>query len=86
MKPIEKSDPDRDRRFLSSSYETLANKVVEAGGPVNSGTVADAVKFHDDKSLWTGAYGERVERKAPERTARKSLIKAVGAFSALKKT
>ena len=69
-----------------TGYKTLCQEIVDAGGPVNSGTVADAVKFHDDKSLWTGAYGERVERKAPERTARRnSLVKAVGAFSALRK-
>ena len=52
----------------SMGYLTLAQKIVDAGGPKSSGTVADAVKFHDDKNLWTGAYGERVERKAPERT------------------
>ena len=48
-------------------YIELCGKIVDAGGPANSGTVADAVKFHDDKNLWTGAYGERVERKAPVR-------------------
>ena len=67
----------------SMGYLTLAQKIVDAGGPKSSGTVADSVKFHDDKNLWTGAYGERVERKAPERTARRNsltTIKAIGAF------
>jgi hypothetical protein len=26
------------------------------GGPVFTGTKADAVKYHDDKSLYTGVY------------------------------
>ncbi|QDZ23143.1 hypothetical protein HOP50_09g56830 [Chloropicon primus] len=72
----------------SMGYLTLAQKIVEAGGPVNKGTVADSVKFHDDKELWTGAYGERVDRKAPERKAprKASIVKAAGAVMALKKT
>lgn len=71
----------------SMGYVTLAQKIVDSGGPKKSGTVAESVKFHDDKSLWTGAYGERVDRKAPERTAprKASLIKATGAVMALKR-
>jgi len=30
--------------------------VSESKGPILVGTVADAVKFHDDKSLYTGVY------------------------------
>lgn len=30
--------------------------ILAHGAPQSSGTVADAVKFHDDKSLYTGVY------------------------------
>lgn len=30
--------------------------MLQAGGPVYSGTKADSVKYHDDKSLYTGVY------------------------------
>lgn len=30
--------------------------VISAGGPTFTGTKADAVKFHDDKNLYTGVY------------------------------
>ena len=33
--------------------EALTAAILEAGGPKFSGTKADAVKFHDDKSLYT---------------------------------
>jgi len=36
--------------------EDLEQMILGAGGPVFSGTKADAVKFHDDKSLYTGVY------------------------------
>ena len=48
-------------------YKDFAKSIVDAGGPKSSGTIADSVKFHDDKNLWTGAYGEAVGRKAPVR-------------------
>ncbi|GAQ86335.1 hypothetical protein KFL_002830120 [Klebsormidium nitens] len=33
-------------------------KVVAAKGPSSSGTVAEAVKFHDDKALYTGVHAK----------------------------
>jgi len=36
--------------------DVVMAKVSESKGPVLSGTKADAVKFHDDKSLYTGVY------------------------------
>ena len=33
-------------------------KVSESKGPVLTGTKADAVKFHDDKNLYTGVYAQ----------------------------
>ena len=47
-----------------ASYESVAKTVISFGGPVNKGTKADAVKFHDDKNLWTGAYGAVIGRRA----------------------
>ncbi|KAL4432502.1 hypothetical protein ABPG74_013356 [Tetrahymena malaccensis] len=38
------------------SLDQLKEKVTSAGGPTFTGTKADAVKFHDDKSLYTGVY------------------------------
>lgn len=40
------------------SMETLEQTILGAGGPVFSGTKADAVKFHDDKNLYTGVYAQ----------------------------
>eukprot|EP00892_Ulva_mutabilis_P004520 jgi/Ulvmu1/243/UM001_0247.1 len=37
-------------------YDALVAKILAAGGPASSGTQADNVKFHDDKSLYTGVY------------------------------
>jgi len=34
----------------------LEEKICGAGGPVFTGTKAEAVKYHDDKSLYTGVY------------------------------
>lgn len=31
---------------------------MSVGGPVFTGTKAEAVKYHDDKSLYTGVYGQ----------------------------
>jgi hypothetical protein len=36
--------------------ESLQQKMCNAGGPKFTGTKADAVKFHDDKSLYTGVH------------------------------
>lgn len=38
------------------SIAEITEKVNGAGGPTFAGTKADAVKFHDDKSLYTGVY------------------------------
>jgi hypothetical protein len=37
-------------------YDDLVAKVCKTGGPTYTGTKADYVKFHDDKSLYTGVY------------------------------
>jgi len=37
-------------------YDALVAKLLGAGGPASSGTQADNVKFHDDKSLYTGLF------------------------------
>ena len=37
-------------------YATLEASILAAGGPVFTGTKAEAVKYHDDKSLYTGVY------------------------------
>ena len=34
----------------------LIETMLAQGGPVFTGTKADAVKYHDDKSLYTGVY------------------------------
>lgn len=36
--------------------EALEQKILSTGGPVFSGTKAEANKFHDDKSLYTGVH------------------------------
>jgi len=38
--------------------EVLTAAIIKAGGPTFSGTKADQVKFHDDKSLYTGVYAQ----------------------------
>lgn len=38
------------------SADELGAKICAVGGPVFTGTKADAVKYHDDKSLYTGVY------------------------------
>ena len=40
------------------TMEALETVILGAGGPVFSGTKADAVKFHDDKNLYTGVYAQ----------------------------
>ena len=39
-------------------YEALVELLINAGGPQFTGTKADYVKFHDDKSLYTGVYAK----------------------------
>jgi p25-alpha len=36
----------------------VTGAIVAHGGPTFTGTKADAVKFHDDKTLWTGVYAK----------------------------
>lgn len=38
------------------TFEELVGKMISQGGPVYQGTKAEAVKYHDDKSLYTGVY------------------------------
>lgn len=40
------------------SFEELSKKICATGGPVFAGTKTDNVKFHDDKSLYTGVYAQ----------------------------
>ena len=44
------------KKGLSDS--DLQKLICEAGGPKFAGTKADFVKFHDDKSLYTGVYAK----------------------------
>jgi len=39
-----------------TSVDDVRTKISSHGGPVLNGTKPDAVKFHDDKSLYTGVY------------------------------
>lgn len=39
-----------------TTFDDLSAKICAVGGPVFAGTKADKVKFHDDKSLYTGVY------------------------------
>lgn len=38
--------------------DAIVEKIVKSGGPHFQGTKADYVKFHDDKSLYTGVYAK----------------------------
>jgi len=38
--------------------EVLSATIIKVGGPTFSGTKADDVKYHDDKSLYTGVYAQ----------------------------
>ena len=40
------------------SEADLSNLIVSSGGPKFQGTKADYVKFHDDKSTYTGVYAK----------------------------
>ena len=39
-------------------YDAVCTIICEKGGPSFTGTKADYVKFHDDKSLYTGVYAQ----------------------------
>jgi len=39
-----------------TNFDALSEKICAVGGPVFTGTKAEAVKYHDDKSLYTGVY------------------------------
>jgi len=41
---------------LGLQFEDVKSRIVGAGGPQYTGTKADAVRFHDDKSTYTGIY------------------------------
>lgn len=41
---------------LGMTIEEVAAAITKAGGPITTATVADAVKFHDDKALYTGVH------------------------------
>jgi hypothetical protein len=41
-----------------SDFEAVSAQVISSGGPTFTGTKADYVKFHDDKSLYTGVYAK----------------------------
>lgn len=41
-----------------TSFEELCDLCIESGGPKFTATKADAVKFHDDKSLYTGVHAK----------------------------
>ena len=38
------------------TFEKLQDAILAVGGPVFTGTKTEAVKYHDDKSLYTGVY------------------------------
>jgi hypothetical protein len=40
------------------TFEALSEKICAVGGPSFSGTKAEANKFHDDKSLYTGVHAK----------------------------
>ena len=40
------------------SFDDLSAVIMATGGPAFSGTKAEANKFHDDKSLYTGVHGK----------------------------
>jgi len=40
------------------SVDDIKNHILHTGGPVYAGTKADKVKWHDDKSTYTGVYAK----------------------------
>ena len=45
-------------RKRGQTKEELTEKILTRGGPVYSATKTEKVKFHDDKSLYTGVYAK----------------------------
>jgi hypothetical protein len=43
---------------MGTPFEKLAKILMDTGGPILQGTVAEANKYHDDKSLYTGMHGK----------------------------
>ena len=41
-----------------TTKDALIEQILSKGGPTYSGTKADYVKFHDDKSTYTGVYAK----------------------------
>jgi hypothetical protein len=41
-----------------TDFDTLSATITSSGGPTFTGTKTDYVKFHDDKSLYTGVYAK----------------------------
>ena len=41
-----------------TDYSSLSDVIIKSGGPHFTGTKADYVKFHDDKSTYTGVYAK----------------------------
>lgn len=41
-----------------TTYENLVEAIQKTGGAKYAGTQADYVKFHDDKTLYTGVYAQ----------------------------
>ena len=41
-----------------TSFDQLSAAICAVGGPVFTGTKAEAVKYHDDKSMYTGVHGK----------------------------
>jgi hypothetical protein len=42
----------------ATTVDDVHSKVMSHGGPTFAGTQAEKVKFHDDKSLYTGVYAQ----------------------------
>ena len=40
------------------TFEKLQDSILAVGGPVFTGTKTDKVKFHDDKTLYTGVHAQ----------------------------
>ena len=53
LKGIEECAPKK-----GISVEDMKGKILAKGGPAYAGTKADAVKWHDDKSTYTGVHAK----------------------------
>lgn len=49
---------DEIAKKKKTDSSSIIEKILSAGGPNYQGTKADYVKFHDDKSLYTGVYAK----------------------------